>query len=179
MFDGYISKKPQKEKEMKVRIKHWYNTVLSALLSMLGYGCTSSTNEFVEMYGVPVMEYGTPYADYKMMGQVTDEKGFPINNIKTSVKNVVVSDLGAVYNWGLDSTKTDASGKYMISFKGFPSNPETKLIVEDIDGEANRGEFQSDTLDIDFEKAVKVKDGDRSWNMGTYEIYQDIKMKKK
>ena len=165
---------------MRVRIKHWYNAVLSTLLSMLGYGCSSSTNELVEMYGVPVMEYGTPYAEYKMMGQVTDENGSPINNIKTSAKNVVVSSLGTVYGcYGLDSTKTDVSGKYTISFKGFPSNPETKLIVEDIDGESNGGEFQSDTLDVDFEKAVKVKDGDENWNVGTYEVYQDIKMKKK
>ena len=47
---------------MKLRSHRWYNAVLAALLSMLGYGCSSSDE--------PV-EYGTPHADYMIKGQVT------------------------------------------------------------------------------------------------------------
>ena len=54
-----------------------------------------------------------------------------------------------------------------------------KLIVEDIDGEANGGEFLSDTLDIDFNKGEKLKDGDGHWYEGVYNIPQDVKLKKK
>jgi hypothetical protein len=53
------------------------------------------------------------------------------------------------------------------------------LIVEDIDGEANGGEFISDTLDVDFNKAVQTKEGDGRWYGGVYEITQDVKLKKK
>ena len=53
------------------------------------------------------------------------------------------------------------------------------LVVEDIDGEANGGEFQSDTLDIDFGKAVKVIDRDMDGHGASYEIHQDIKLNKK
>jgi hypothetical protein len=58
-------------------------------------------------------------------------------------------------------------------------NQYDKVIVEDIDGEANGGEFLSDTLDVDYNKAVKTKDGDGKWYLGIYEITQDVKLKKK
>lgn len=155
---------------MKVRFYRWYNAVLTVLLSMLGYGCSTSSDE--------VVEYGTPYAEYRVKGKVTDESGVPINGIKTSAKNVVVSDISGVHGFGLDSVQTDASGQFAVSFRCFPGNPETKLIVEDIDGDANGGEFLSDTLDFDFNKAVQTTKGER-WYEGSFEITQDIKMQKK
>jgi hypothetical protein len=57
--------------------------------------------------------------------------------------------------------------------------PDYKLTVEDTDGEANGGEFLCDTLDIDFGRAVKVKNGDGAWNGGEYQIQQAVKLKKK
>ena len=47
---------------MKVRFYRWYNAVLTALLSMLGYGCSSSEDP-LDMYGAPV-EYGAPHGRY-------------------------------------------------------------------------------------------------------------------
>ena len=41
---------------MKVRFVHWYNAVLTALLSMIGYGCSTTSNE-PEMYGTPTADY--------------------------------------------------------------------------------------------------------------------------
>jgi len=161
---------------MKVRFNRWYNALLTALLSMLGFdSCESS----VEEYGVPM--YGVPLAEYQIRGQVTDEAGTPVQGIKTSVKIIIGSPSadGEKEIYARDSVQTDASGKYDISFSTAPRNRETKLIVEDIDGEANGGEFLSDTLDIDYEKAVKVKEGKGGWNWGIYEVSQDIKLKKK
>ena len=159
---------------MKVRFNRWYNAVLTALMSMLGYGCSTSEDPtFVQMYGVPI-------AEYQIKGQVTDEAGTPVQGIKTSVKIIMSSPSadGKKEIYARDSVLTDASGKYDISFATTPGNPETKLIVEDIDGEANGGEFLSDTLDIDYKKAVKTKDGSH-WYEGAYEITQDVKLKKK
>lgn len=155
---------------MIVRIKYWYKAVLTTLLALLGYGCSSDEPEFFPMYG-------TPSIDFRFDGQVTDETGTPIQGIKTSVKIVIPLADGRKDVYGQDSVLTDVSGRYQLKHIGM--GYETKLIVEDIDGEANGGEFRSDTLDVDVEKAVKVKDGDGSWNMGTYEVHQDIKMKKK
>ena len=147
---------------MKVRFNHWYNTVLTALLAMLGYGCSES-----EEPEKNVLMYGCIVAYYTINGTVTDEAGAPVQGIKTSVKMLFRQDIV-----GMDSVQTDESGKYLLGFNEMMDNEYTKLIVEDVDGEANGGEFLSDTLDIDFKKAVKTNDY-------RYEISQDVKLKKK
>ena len=160
---------------MKVRFNRWYNAVLTALLSMLGYGC-SSTEEPLDMYGPPV-EYGTPHADYIIKGRVMDESGTPVQGIKTSLKKVFENN-NKHYALGVDSVQSDVSGNYQLKSTD-RQNQYDKVIVEDIDGEANGGEFLSDTLDVDYNKAVKTKDGDGKWYLGIYEIIQDVKLKKK
>ena len=153
---------------MKSRSYRWYNAVLAALLSRLGYGCSFSDE--------PV-EYGAPHTDYTIKGQVTDESGNPIQGIKTSVKNIFVNGNGEVYVNPIDSVQTDASGSYRLK-TDWPCES-AKIILEDIDGEANGGEFLGDTLDVAYDKAVKTKDGDGKWYNGAYEITQNVKLKKK
>ena len=159
---------------MKVRFNRWYNAVLTALLSVLGFSC--SIDEPDE-YGPIIMEYGTPYADYVFKGSVTDEAGTPIQGIKTSLKSVFDNE-NEHYVLGLDSVETDISGNYQLKYVGTQDRG-LKIIVEDIDGEANGGEFLSDTLDIDYKKAVQTKKSDEFWYEGAYDISQDIKLKKK
>ena len=77
----------------------------------------------------------------------------------------------------MDSVQSDGSGAYLLKYVGM-QNRGLKIIVEDIDGEANGGEFLSDTLDIDYNKAVQTKEG-KGWYQGAYEIKQDVKLKKK
>lgn len=160
---------------MKVKFNRWYNAVLTALLSMLGYGC-SSTEEPLDMYGPPV-EYGAPHAEFIIKGCVMDESGTPVQGIKTSLKTVFESN-NIHYALGVDSVQSDVSGHYQLKTTDRKSQYD-KVIVEDIDGEANGGEFLSDTLDVDYNKAVKTKDGDGKWSLGIYEIIQDVKLKKK
>lgn len=150
---------------MKVRFNHWYNAVLSTLLTLLGFGCSTSEDPTY------VQEYGVPITEYQIKGQVTDEAGTPVQGIKTSLKEIFLSADEKLDFWGIDSIQTDASGRYQLNSYG--SNKYKKLIVEDVDGEANGGEFLSDTLDIDDEKAVKI-DGTYS-----YELNMNIKLKKK
>ena len=159
---------------MKVRFYRWYNAVLTALLSMLGYGCSLDEPD---MYGTPVAEYGVPYATYMVEGTVTDEANNPIQGIKTSIKGIFPNG-DKVYVDAVDSVLSNASGKYQLRYRGM-DRPDYKLTVEDTDGEANGGEFLSDTLDIEYGKAVKVKNGDGAWNGGEYQIQQAVKLKKK
>lgn len=160
---------------MKVRFYRWYNAVLTVLLSMLGYGCSSS-EEDVEMYGT-LVEYGAPHADYIVKGIVTDEAETPVQGIKTFLKQVDKTEAGTII-FGMDSIQTNETGGYQLGYTGM-SQTDIKLIVEDVDGEANGGEFLSDTLDVDFNKAVQTKEGDGRWYGGVYEITQDVKLKKK
>ena len=161
---------------MKVRFYRWYNAVLTVLLSMLGYGCSTSEEEDVYMYGA-LVEYGAPHADYIVKGIVTDEAETPVQGIKTFLKQVDKTEAGTII-FGMDSIQTNETGGYQLEYTGLPQ-PGIKLIVEDVDGEANGGEFLSDTLDIDFNKAVQTKEGDHRWYGGVYEITQDVKLKKK
>ncbi len=160
---------------MKVRFNRWYNAVLTALLSMLGYGCSSENS--VEMYGSPVLMYGVPSANYQISGTVTDASGKAVQGIKTSIKNVTIYD-GQTHTYGIDSVTTDVAGRYDLKLQSFPENKENKLIVEDVDGETN-GAYQNDTIDINYTNAQKIKEGDSNWNNGTFVIKQDIKLKKK
>lgn len=162
---------------MKARFTRWYNAVLAALLGLLGFESCDSPDE----YGPIPVEYGTPYADYQFSGTVTDESNSPIKDIKVSAKYVYQMNDGRVETYGVDSTQTDGSGKYAFESRRFPSDPNLKLIVEDMDGETNGGAFKSDTIDIDYDNAKKVKDPAKgeSWSTGTYAINQDIKLKKK
>ena len=160
---------------MKVRFNRWYNAVLTALLSMLGFSC--SLDEPDE-YGSTPVEYGTPHADYILKGTVTDEAGTPIKGIKTSLKEISKDDTGT-HVFGIDSIQTNESGNYQLKNSGMPYDKRIKLFVEDIDGEANGGEFLNDTLDIDYGKAVEVEEGDHHWYDGKYEVTTDVRLKKK
>ncbi len=162
---------------MKVRFNRWYNAVLTALLSMLGYSCSSDEAE------MPI-EYGTPTTHYQISGIVTDENGTAIKDIKVSTKYVLLDDKGNVCTHGTDginSMQTDGLGKYAFRFSKAMGEPDIKLFVKDIDGDANGGAFKSDTLDIDYESAIKIKDAytKQRWSAGTYAITQNIKLKKK
>lgn len=159
---------------MKVRFNRWYNAVLTALLSILGYGCSSE--EPMDMYGT-VVEYGAPNVDYVIRGTVTDETDTPIQGIKTVLKDM--PDNYPDYAYGIDSAMTDAAGKYQIETRVYLGQDGQKLIVEDIDGEANGGEFLSDTIDITKLEAKKIGESDGNWNNGKYEIKADVKLKKK
>ena len=159
---------------MKVRFNRWYNAVLTALLSMLGYSCSLDEPE---EYGPNILEYGCPHADYILKGTVTDEAGTPIQGIKTSLKDVYQTEKETQF-FGIDSIQTNESGNYQLKYDGLPDG-RTKLVIEDIDGEANGGEFMSDTLDIDYNKAVKISEGDNHWYTGKFEVTTDVKLKKK
>lgn len=126
--------------------------------------------------------YGTPHADYQFSGTVTDESGSAVMGIKVSAKNVYRRyDSTLIETYGVDSTLTDSKGKYAVEGEAFLGEHILKLIVEDLDGEANGGNFMNDTIDIDFDNAKKVKEPDKDdyWSDGTFAITQDIKLKKK
>lgn len=155
---------------MKTKIYRLYGAVLSVLLSVLGFS-SCSKEEMME-------EYGSPHADFIMQGTVTDEQGNEINGILVSAEDYQdISDGRHWYN--LFSKKTDYYGEYYLYFENVLGSKYTKLIVQDVDGEANGGEFASDTLDIDYESAEQIKKSDGNWYEGTFRITQNIQLKKK
>ena len=168
---------------MKVKFYHWYNAILASLLSMLGFsGCDGFGKD---MYGSPIMEYGTPYADYQVKGVVTDEAGQPIPGIRVELAERVeyVGEKGEqqIDDHGLDTLQTDARGEYKSRLLEDYANSShyLKVIVEDVDGPANGGEFQGDTLSVSDLERKKIKEGDGGWYTGRYEYTGDVTLRKK
>jgi putative lipoprotein (rSAM/lipoprotein system) len=147
---------------MKVRFNRWYNALLTALLAMLGYeSCTQ--------HGLD--EYGTPTVDYQVKGFVTDLLGTPIQGIKVRAPYSYIDGSEG------QSVLTDENGRFELD--EFHSEYNDKLIVEDIDGEDNGGDFMSDTIKVRDLPKKEVEKGDGSWYMGKYEVSAKIKLKLK
>ncbi len=147
---------------MKVRFNRWYNAVLTVLLSMLGIGCSSDEP-------VDIEEYGCPYADYVVDGTVTDEAGTPIQGIRVTAPN------SSTDSQAYQSVETDAAGGFKLN--EFSSMMGGDIFIEDIDGEANGGKFQSETISVWSLPKTQIEEGER-WYEGKFSVTANIKLKK-
>jgi putative lipoprotein (rSAM/lipoprotein system) len=149
---------------MKVRFNRWYNAVLTALLAILGYESCSNALD----------EYGCPTVDYQVKGSVTDLTGTPIPGIKITAPYGSLLD-----NQYEQIVQTDAQGHFTLN--EFSDLRGVKFVVEDIDGEANGGEFLNDTINVETLPKTQVEKGDGRWYEGKYkyEVTANIKLKKK
>lgn len=163
---------------MKATINHWYNALAATLLTLLGFSSCSSENGGGDE---PVL-YGSPSSSFHAKGNVTDEDGTPIKGIKA----VVVETYGREGIYRIDSAYTDSKGNYVTDEKSMSGtinwvHKEKRLnvILEDVDGEANGGEFATDTIKSENITVEQVEKGDGSWNRGAFEVTANGKMKKK
>ena len=154
---------------MKVRFYHWYNHVLMTLLTMLGFGSCNSIGE--DEYGVIPVEYGTPYTDFVIKGQVTDEDDVPIDGAKAVLKEIPEDHPEYVY--GIDSTTTDSSGKFQMTTRFYLGCRDIKLVVGD-----TKGEYINDTIAIDDMERQQTAQG-HGWSEGKFEVQPVVKLKKR
>ena len=156
---------------MKIRFYRWYNGLLASLLAFLGYGCSS---EEPNGRDDDMLMYGMPTTEYQVKGSVTDEKGKAIPGIQVKCQDTFYEP--NIFN--RDSVKTDANGKYNLTFDIVEATlKHTRLVVQDVDG-AENGEFENDTINLNGAEAKKIKDGE-GWFNGAYEVNVDVKLKKK
>ena len=131
-------------------------------------GFSACSKDTVDGGGI-MAEYGSPSVDYRVIGEVSDEEGNPLEGIRVIVeKNSHMAD--TVY--------TDAKGAFQtenINSVGFYIHD---VAFDDVDGEAGGGEFESAKVPIkDFERK-KIKEGE-GWYNGEYELSTKVQMKKK
>lgn len=136
---------------MKKIVLTTYTKIIAWFLSIIGFtaGCDI----------IPAAEYGTPSADFKAKGTVTDiETHKPISNIRVIGKSK--------FDYFADTAFTDANGNYNIDLRGIIGFP-VKIYAEDVDGEKN-GVFKPDSLEIEQRDTRQIKKGS-GWYQGTFE----------
>lgn len=150
------------------RFFSWLCTTIVALL-----GFAACDDDKLETIDYPVA-YGTPTADYKYMGRVTDEDGNPIKGI-----NIVFQGNGNSINKELYRTVTDENGRYSTDYIHWGAGEKIyQATYTDVDGAENGGHFEDKThLIIDMErKQTGESDG---WYQGKFELTTEVKLKAK
>ena len=159
---------------MRVKFIHWYNMLLTALISLLGFNSCNKSGESEE---VPC-EYGCPITEFKVKGTVTDTNGTPIEGIQVSVLSQQNSeDTDPV---SLQTTTTLSDGTFtteMMSKMSLNEVAETvKVKFEDIDDTANGGLFDSKTVSAADLTRTQTKEGDGGWFIGEFEYSGTISL---
>ena len=106
-------------------------------------------------------KYGCVADEYEIKGVVTDEAKNPIQNIQ------IVKYRDTIY--------TNAEGKF--TFNGWNSG--FRLKIEDIDGEENGGEFETQEITVDFTDADLIKKGKECKTPAKYMKTVNITLEKK
>ena len=139
--------------------------VAGAILSLLGF---SSCEEIFE----PVLEYGSPHATFKVVGDVkAADSGKPIEGIVVKFSRESVS-------WETAEFKSDKNGKVDGSTQAWPSEKDIMLTFADEDGEEHGGLFAPDTLRAKDLKIEFVEDKTSTWHKGVYTVSFEAKLKK-
>lgn len=148
-------------------MKKLISIISRLLLSLMGLSFASCREE-----------YGCPHADFRAMGMVTDDEGQPISGIRV----VMSADYPNPNVKGpSDTLWTGPEGTYMYAPKDFyasdyPFLESVKFKFEDVDGEANGGEFSKVEIEV---PVFQVEPGDGNWYQGSYQSGVDVTMFRK
>ena len=129
-------------KRIQIKWFKTYNAMVYAILGALGFTTSSCT----------YADYGTPSADYIVLGKVTD-----------SQNNQPIKDILVKASW--KAVSTNAEGKYEIVINDERTGSQIIPIqFRDIDGDLNGSYMDLDTI-VEF-KNPKFTGGDKKWYEG-------------
>ena len=160
--------------------KRWnVESLLSGALALLGFAGCTNINDAPDLYG-------TPSVDYKVIGTVTDEQGKPLKDIQVIVKN---PNGWSYYDDNTsreslppqvipDTLYTDKDGKFTSNNVHAISVSKFTVEIQDIDGEANGGEFLQKQLTKNDFNEKRIKKGKGFYN-GEYEYSKTVQLKRK
>lgn len=154
---------------MKNKLSQLTQWLLTAVIALLGF---SACDDKTDPLDYPLM-YGTPTADYKAEGVVTDESGNPIEGIKVMV------ELQSYLN-GSSETKAVYSGDDGQFITPTYNNQRIlSLTATDIDGEENGGEFEERVINLQEMIPLLDKTDADGWYIGVYNYVVNFKLTKK
>jgi len=147
---------------MKQALLKKYNTLISLLLTVLGFGTACSIGGCE--YGLPPVAYGTPQATFKVNGNVRSEA----TSDNLPYIRVVM---------GYDTSYTDESGNYQVQNIEFPRDQTFLIEYKDMDGEVN-GEYQPLDTIVEFTNPI-FSGGTGAWDSGETEKEINVELKDK
>ena len=168
---------------MEQKRKNLLSRLCAAVLALLGF---ASCEEF----GFGRVEYGCPSVDYKVSGTVTDANDNPLEGVRVIIRkrddNVptpreyYVDDLGNTHIYeGDDTLFTDAKGKYESGELNNVGIWGQKVYFDDVDGDANGGEFLPDSVLLRTAPKKQIKEGSGQWYEGSFKYTVDVQLQKK
>ncbi len=163
---------------MKKKVRHLIEVLFGGILSVLGFsGC--------EVIGFGRVEYGQPHADFKVLGEVTDTAGKPIEGIRVVSRRHwhLKNSPGVIYDRNdgylpYDTLYTDANGRFEKVYGPWENTivpQDVEFILDDVDGEDNGGRYISQQLTGEVKQTKK---GDGNWYDGAFESEISVKMEK-
>lgn len=150
---------------MKAKVRHLFDMISGAILSLLG---------FTSCAGLGPVEYGSPYATFKVNGDVkAADTGKPIEGVV-----VKFYQDKTVPEWFYEF-QSDKDGKVdELLTHLFPTEKGIVLTFEDVDGEKHGGLFAPDTLEGKDLTIKFVEDKKSNWHTGDYYVSFEAKLKK-
>lgn len=139
------------------------SNLLKSLIALLGFG--GFTSCFI------AAEYGCPHADFSVVVNAQDPKGEPVMGMKVSIVRGQTDTiaLGLTDRMGMYYTKQQVDGTTPVTIK---------IGLDDIDGTAHNGEFESQHLYHTFQREDFVG-GDGDWYEGLASTSYTLTLKEK
>ena len=151
---------------MKKIILTKVNVLLASILSLLGFqSCGSS------IFEQPCL-YGSPHADFEVIGSVTDEAGNVVEGEKIIVRQLLEHpDASKSDTFKSIEDKTNDKGKYTIQFGSYPNMNKVRVVAID-----STDKFENDSTEITLQK---VEDGNEDFYYGKFAGTKNFTLKKK
>lgn len=152
---------------MKSALGRGWKWLLGFLMGILGFsGCGK-----IDIFRT---EYGSPSADFKLVGEVKDAKGKGIEGIRV-VFTPHPDAPEEQQQWQSDTVYSDAQGHFGKERlkHGWPDRAEKAAVkFEDVDGSAH-GSFKTKVLTGAELTVEQTKKGDKHWYSGEFTIQAD------
>ena len=179
---------------MRIKFLKLKNWLLLTVMGVLGMSGCKSTTKVVEPEPEPQpsprqeirLMYGVPTMNYMIRGQVRDDGGRPLGDIRVNLleRNIevagdsVLGDPERVKEYlERTSVSTDREGRFAIERQDLPQES-VRLLVRDVDGEVG-GAHKNRMVEV----KVSPDDVDRTnaggWNQGTFHKQLDIRLEEK
>lgn len=139
--------------------------ILTATLGVLGFaGCDGSGNN-EDMYGSPIVEF-------QVKGMVLSPEEKPLEGVQ-----VIVRRAWNNHPMEADTLYTNTQGEFESPEYRTVGIDQQKVYFNDVDGEANGGAFEADSVMLKDMKVEQRKKGDGAWYNGKfrYSVVQKLK----